>query len=340
MILFCVGTPSNTKGEADLRPIKTAIENAMKFIPRCLKMKTLVIKSTVPPSATETQLKPLIQKYGFRVGVDIGLANNPEFLREGYAWEDFIRPDRILIGENDKRSGEAVKKIYKPFNTKIFRVSLNTAEFIKHLSNSFLANLISFSNEMSLVADKIGDIDIAGAFKILHLDKRWFGMPARMASYVYPGCGFGGYCLPKDTQAFYMAAKNKGFNSVMLKRIMSLNTQIKKHFVGKIIKKAKNDSYVGVLGLAFKPGSDDVRETAAKDIIQMLVQKNKKIIAYDPLATDNFKKTFKLKIKYARTMEYVLSRCKVIAVLTAWDEFKQKKSLFKNKRVIDGRYFL
>lgn len=340
IVFYCVGTPNKVNGEANLKFLKNAIKNSLKFIKKG-EYKTLVVKSTVPPPTAQDIIKPLIEKFNFKIGEEIGLTNNPEFLREGFAWEDFINPDRIVIGESDKKCGEIVEEIYKPFGAPIFRVSLNTAEFIKYLSNTFLSSLISFSNEMSMIADVIGDIDISNSFKILHFDKRWFGMPAKMTNYVYPGCGFGGYCLPKDTLAIYSAAKNKKYNPLMIREILSINDKVKKYTVKRIIKSINKDDYIGILGLSFKPETDDVRDTPANDIIRMLIENGyNKIVAYDPIATNNFRKTYNLSIEYASTFEEVILKCNVVVILTRWQEFREKMNLLNGKKVIDGRYFL
>ena len=339
-IFYCIGTPSKDSGEADLEPLQCAIRDSLGFIDKS-GYKVLVVKSTVPPSTTKRIIRPLIEREGFSVGKDIGLANNPEFLREGSTWKDFINPDRIVIGECDKKTGLLLDELYRPFDTMILRVSFNTAEFIKYLSNTFLSTMISFSNEMSMVADAMGDVDITNSFKILHLDKRWHGNPAAMTSYLYPGCGFGGYCLPKDTLAIYSAAKAQGYDSPLIREVLKVNDKIKEYFAKRIIGSTHKDSYVGILGLSFKPGSGDVRNTAAKDIIRGLIDRGyDNIIAYDPAAMDDFKETYGLPIAYADTFEEVIKRCETIVLLTAWEEFKVKSSMLKGKKVIDGRYFI
>ena len=141
-------------------------------------------------------------------------------MREGHAWNDFIHPDRIVIGTNDEYTKKVMTEIYKSFNVPIHFVSLNTGEFIKYLSNTFLATLISYSNEMSIIADSVGGIDIKTAFKIFQEDKRWFGNPANMQTYSYPGCGFGGYCLPKDTQALVQKSHEYGYEAKILNDIV------------------------------------------------------------------------------------------------------------------------
>ena len=337
-IFYCVGTP-NKKNGVDLAHLFKAIKMTLNEMEKGA-YKVLVIKSTVPPSTTKEKIKPFIEHSGFKVGKDVGLVSNPEFLREGYAWKDFISPDRVIIGQDDVRAGAIVADLYKPYKTNIFKVSLNTAEFIKYLSNALLSSMISFSNEMSMIADAIGDIEIPRSFKILHLDKRWSGNPASMTAYVYPGCGFGGYCLPKDIRALYSQAVAKGYSASILKDVVNMNQRIKRFVVARIMEAVNKKEYIGILGLSFKPNSDDVRETPARDIIEMLLAKGCKIIAYDPLAMQNFKKTYNLKIKYANSISEVAKRAEYIVILTAWEEFKKRKALLSGKRVFDFRYYI
>ncbi|MBI2251527.1 MAG: UDP-glucose/GDP-mannose dehydrogenase family protein [Armatimonadetes bacterium] len=339
IIFFCVGTPALSDGGADLKYILKALEDTLKEMKRA-DFKVLVIKSTIPPSSAKERIKPFIEELGFNAGVDVGIANNPEFLREGYAWEDFIHPDRIVVGYEDEKSILILEELYKPFNAPLFKVSLNTAEFIKYLSNTLLAAMISFSNEMSMVADAIGDIDISNAFKILHNDKRWRGTPANMTSYVYPGCGFGGYCLPKDTEALYFQSKFNGYEPMLIKEVLKVNSKIKEFVVNKITNTLCRDDYIGILGLSFKPNSDDVRETPSKDIIKMFLERGfKKIIAYDRIAQEKFKEAYKLPIEYGGNIKEVADKADNILILTAWDEFKKDKNLLINKNVFDFRYF-
>ena len=158
-----------------------------------------------------------------------GLHQIPSFCVKDYAWDDFMNPDRVVIGVEDERSKTILNEIYLPFNAPIHYVSYNSAEFIKYLSNTLLSTLISYSNEMAMIAEHIGDIDVPSAFKILHQDKRWFGHPASMASYVYPGCGYGGYCLPKDTAALSSIARENGFMPKILEANLEINEEITEH---------------------------------------------------------------------------------------------------------------
>lgn len=339
-IFICVGTPNDDQGKVDLTYIEKAIEAILKEVEK-MDYKILVIKSTVPPATTKEKIIAFIEKQGFIIGKNIGLANNPEFLREGYAWEDFTCPDRVVIGEYDKRSGDTIEEIYKPFNAPVHRVSLNTGEFIKYLSNTLLATLISYSNEMSLIANAIKDIDIAESFQILHEDKRWSGQPANIKSYAYPGCGFGGYCLPKDTQALVARSREHGYDPKILENVLKVNQKIKSFVVDRISQTVKFSDTIGVLGLSFKPDSDDVRESPSRDIIQLLIKIGyKNIIAYDPVANNAFKKSYNLPIQYAASLSEIVKKTDNLIILTAWKEFKNNKNLFKNKRVFDFRYIL
>lgn len=338
VIFLCVGTPSKTDGSADLGYILEAIKNVAGYIKKP-EFKVLVIKSTIPPSTTSERIKPYLENLGFKVGVEIGLTNNPEFLREGYAWDDFMNPDRIVIGQNDDKSGRIVETTYQTFNAPIYRVSLNTAEFIKYLSNTMLATLISFANEQSLIARSIGNIDIKKAFQVLHLDRRWSGAPANMTSYVFPGCGFGGYCLPKDTMALVSQALKNSYTPELLTSTLKVNEAIKEFVVSDVERIVEKNENIGILGLAFKPNSNDIRDTPAKAIIQGLLQKGyKNIIAYDPMANEEFKEVYGFPIQYSPNLSSLLSMVNHVVILTAWDEFIKNEESIKKKNVFDYRF--
>lgn len=338
VVFFCVGTPGKVDGSADLSYLKQAIDNILTYCGR-ERFRIMVVKSTIPPSTTKETIVPHIEKQGWRVGDAIGVANNPEFLREGCAWEDFMRPDRVVLGVSDDRTGKVLSDLYEPFGACVHNVSLNTGEFVKYLSNTLLSTMISYSNEMSMLADAVGDIDIRSAFRILHEDKRWFGQPANMSSYVYPGCGFGGYCLPKDTEALYMMAQAKGYEARGLKHVLQVNEDIRNFIVDKIEGFVDRDKTIGILGLSFKAGSDDIRDTPARHIIEsMLARGYRKIIAYDPMANALFAKTYGFDIQYTDTLEALLEQVDCCVLLTAWDEFKQNKELINSVSSLDFRY--
>lgn len=334
-IYYCVGTPYGQNGSADLKYLFSAIDMTIDAI-KDDKKRILVTKSTIPPLTTKEKIIPYVHNKG-TVSKNISIANNPEFLREGHCWEDFINSDRVVCGCSDEYAAEKLRELYSSMDVPVFTVSLSTGEFIKYLSNTLLATLISYSNEMAEAADNFGDIDVATSFKILHMDRRW--NDCDMTSYVYPGCGYGGYCLPKDTCAFYAQSTEKGFVPEILGKVIKTNESRTMVMVNKILQKLGDRNKVGVLGLSFKPNSDDVRDTPAARIIRELAKENVEITAYDPVAVGEFRKRYPdIKILFCNQAEDVCNSNDVIVIATAWDEFK--KIDFTGKDVIDCRYML
>jgi len=336
-VFYCVGTPYGESGSADLTYLFSAIDTTISAI-KDEKFRVLVTKSTVPPSTTAEKVVPYVQAKG-DVAKHIGVANNPEFLREGYCWDDFIYADRVVLGCNDETSAQMLKKLYAPMNIPVFCVSHSTGEFIKYLSNTLLATLISYSNEMAQVADVIGGIDVADAFHILHMDKRWNN--CNMTSYVYPGCGYGGYCLPKDTCALLAQSKAKGYEPQILKNVIDMNVNRPAVIAKNIASEVDKQQTVGILGLSFKPESDDVRDTAAYKIIKELNALGyQNIVAYDPVAIDEFRKHYTdVSVRYEADAKAVYAAADVVAIVTAWKEFKEVPT-FGDKKIIDCRYML
>lgn len=336
IIFYCVGTPYGTDGSADLSYLFAAVDTTIDAVAD-EKFRVLVTKSTIPPSTTAEKIIPYVQK---KCGEkNFAVANNPEFLREGHCWEDFIGADRIVIGTDDERARKILTELYAPMNVPIKCVTPSTGEFIKYLSNTLLATLISYSNEMSQIADTIGGIDVAEAFKILHMDKRWGN--CSMTSYVYPGCGYGGYCLPKDTNALLAQSRVKGFEPPILKNVIATNDARPATIARRIVEGLDASAVVGILGLSFKPLSDDVRDTPAARIIREIFAAGyKNVVAYDPAANDEFAKHYPdLPIKIFDAAEKVYDAADVMAIVTAWDEFKKIPAL-GNKKIIDCRYML
>lgn len=336
-VYYCVGTPYGQDGQADLAYLYGAIEQTLNAI-HDDKFRVLVTKSTIPPSTTQDRIIPFLTEKGVRIPEQIGVANNPEFLREGHCWEDFINTDRVVLGVSDERSEKILRNLYAKADAPVFAVSLNTGEFIKYLSNTSLACLISFANEMSIAADAIGGINVAEAFRILHMDKRW--QTGTIRSYFYPGCGYGGYCLPKDTNAFHALTKEAGFDGQILRNVISTNDAMPEVTARRIIKAAGADQNVciGVLGLSFNPGSSDTRDAPSAKIIRALNDAGyTNIVAYDPVAMDEFQQYYKLGYRCAATYEDVLEDAEVVAITTAWPMFRniRKKT---NKPVVDCRY--
>lgn len=340
IVYYCVGTPYGLDGSADLKYLFSALDMTFDAIDDD-KFRVLTIKSTIPPSTTSEKISPYVEKKMLELGREkkFAVANNPEFLREGHCWEDFLNVDRIVIGCNDKRAREKLIQLYAPMNAPIKCVSPSTGEFIKYLSNTLLATLISFSNEMAQAADTIGNIEVAEAFKIVHLDKRWNN--CNMTTYLYPGCGYGGYCLPKDTNAFFAQSKAKGFEPQILKNVITTNENRPAIIAKKIVEGLNEDDGIGILGLSFKPNSDDVRDTPAFHIIQeILAAGYENIFAYDPVANEEFSKCYpELRVKILDSARAVYNASKVVSIVTAWEEFRTVPS-FGNKKIVDCRYML
>lgn len=338
-VYYCVGTPYGEDGQADLTYLYGAVEQTLNAI-HDDKFRVLVTKSTIPPSTTEKRIIPFLEAHGVKVPEQLGVANNPEFLREGHCWEDFTNADRIVIGVSDTHSEELLRKLYAKEVAPVFCVSLNTGEFIKYLSNTSLACLISYANEMSMAADAIGGIDTATAFRILHMDKRW--QTGTIRTYFYPGCGYGGYCLPKDTNAFYARTKDSGFDGQILKNTIRINDEMPEVTAKRIIQVAGKDTgtCIGILGLSFNPGSDDVRDTPSAKIIWALNKAGyQNILVYDPVAMEEFQTHYHLDCRYADTYDELLKQAGTVAITTAWPMFKDVKSR-TNSPVVDCRFML
>ncbi len=330
-----VGTPQKEDGSIDLSQIESCTKSISEHISD-KEYHTIIVKSTVLPGTTEETIIPLLEKSGKKVGKDFGICMNPEFLREGSALNDFLNPDRIIIGEYDKKSGDVLEKIYESFEAPILRTDLKTAEMIKYASNSFLATKVSFINEIGNICKMLG-IDVYEVAKGLGLDKRI------SPKFLQAGCGFGGSCFPKDVAAIVSKANEIGYKPYLLESVLNTNKK-QKRLIVEILKKKidlKNKK-IAILGLAFKPGTDDIRESVAIDVIQELLNNKAKVYAYDPLAVENMKKLF-LNVNYTNIQE-ALKDADACLVLTDWPEFKNLTendfSLMKNKIIIEGRRIL
>lgn len=321
----CVGTDSDESGcSINLHHVKEVAEGIGKALSHG---HLVVIKSTVTPGTTKEVIIPLLEKYGRRIGTDFNICTNPEFLREGVAVNDFLHPDRIVIGEMNKEGGDVLAELYRDFDCPILRVKLKTAEMIKYASNAFLAARISLINEIGNICHRLG-IDVHEVAEGMGYDKRIGN------KFLAAGIGFGGSCLPKDLKALIAKSRQIGYEPKILEEILNLNEQQPLRMI-ELLKKHIPDlrnRVIGILGLAFKANTDDIRESRAIRVVGVLLKEGAKIKAYDPVAIENFKGQFP-QIEYASAEEVLESEA--ILILTDWEEFEHLD--YKGRIVIDGR---
>jgi UDPglucose 6-dehydrogenase len=319
---ICGGTPRKSNGSIDLRYVQGSAGQLADVLRKKKKDHLVVVRSTVVPGTTETVIAPFFATIG-----NIGVCVNPEFFREGQALEDFMAPNRIVIGENETKWGDILASLYEEFSCNVMRTTMSTAEMIKYASNSFLATKISFINEIGNMCKRLG-IDVYDVAKGMGYDDRIGG------KFLKAGIGFGGYCLPKDVAALMTHAQELGYEAGMLKQVLEINDKqplqmlelLKKHIP------ILSGKTIGVLGLAFKPGTDDIRESRAALMVEALLKEGANVRAYDPQAMFNFKELFP-DIEYA-SPEKVLESDAVL-IITEWDEFSNLD--YRKSIVIDGR---
>ncbi len=340
-IFIAVGTPSKKSGEADL----TYVENVAREIAASMDSYKLIVEKSTVPADTGNRIKRTIMlnlsksdktKKG---KIDFDVASNPEFLREGSAIEDFMNPDRLVFGVESKKAEMLLREIYKPIKTPIVVTNINSAEMIKHASNSFLATKISFANALAQVCDRVG-ADILKVAEGMGFDKR-IGR-----SFLNAGIGYGGSCFPKDVDAFIRLSEKSGYHFNLLKEVRNVNEQQKAAFLQLIEDKlwiVKN-KMIGVLGIAFKPDTDDIRNAPALDIIRALQHEGAKVRAFDPQAMDQAKKVLK-GVGFCANAYSVAKGCDALLLLTEWEEFKnldyQKiRQSMRQPLIFDGRNML
>ncbi|MBI5452534.1 UDP-glucose/GDP-mannose dehydrogenase family protein [Candidatus Gottesmanbacteria bacterium] len=331
IVFICVGTPSKQNGEADL----SSVYDAAKNIGKNLDGYTVVVtKSTVPVGTNREVAKILARNAPQKSSFDI--ASCPEFLREGSAIADTLNPDRIVIGVEKKIPKELLLDLHKPIDGERIVTTIETAEMIKYASNALLSTKISFANAMSFICEKV-EADVEVVLSAVGLDKR-LGR-----AFLYPGVGFGGSCFPKDVKALIAIAQKFGYDFELLKAVYKINQEAKDRFVQKIISTMGNvkDKTIAVLGLSFKPNTDDMREAPSIDIIRKLQKNGANIKAYDPEAISNAAKIFP-DITYCDNPKELAADADALVVLTEWNEFKQLdlndiKKVMKHYFLFDGR---
>lgn len=328
LTLICVGTPSNEDGSIDLTYVMGAAREIGAALAGCSGFHTVVTKSTVIPGTAGSLIRPVLEESsGKKCGEQFGLAANPEFLREGSAVEDFFHPDRIIIGVQDANSRAVLETLYRSFSCPKLVTGIKTAEMIKYASNAFLATKISFANEIGNICKELG-IDTADVFQGVGMDSR-IG-PAFFRS----GIGFGGSCFPKDVRALIALAREKGISPALLDAVVAVNESQPERMIP-LLKKHLDiqGKTIGVLGLAFKPDTDDIRESRALPVIAALLREDCRVIAYDPLAMDAFRAICP-GITYTMDPDEVL-KADAVLIVTEWKEFDTLD--YRGRIVIDGR---
>ena len=331
IIFICVGTPPLPNGEADLG----FVENAAKRIASVSENPRIVVEKSTVPVQTGKRIQEILKKNSVN-GNKFEVVSNPEFLREGSAVEDFLHPDRIVIGTESEHARKVMEEIYRPLNAPVLFTDINSAEIIKHASNSFLATKISFINAIADLCEKTS-ADVETVAEGMGLD-RSIGK-----AFLKAGIGYGGFCLPKDVEAFIRICDKNNVDFSMLKEVQKINEGRKKIFIKKIelALDGLEGKTVGVLGLAFKPNTDDVRFAPSIGIIKSLLEKGARVKAFDPAAMGNAKKILK-GIEYCKGTFETASGADALAIVTEWKEFqemdleKTKKTL-KRPLIIDGR---
>ena len=332
VVFIAVGTPPQKTGDAELYGVFEVVKNISKNLNGYTIVAT---KSTVPVGTNKRLVQIIEENKPAKASFDV--ASVPEFLKEGTAIEDTLHPDRIIIGTESEKAKKILTELHSPFESPFVHTNLETAELIKYASNSFLATKISFANAIAKLSE------LAGADATRVLDG--IGYDERIGrKFLYPGPGYGGSCFPKDVRALYSIASDLGYDFALLSEVDNINRQSKRDIVRKAKKMAEGDlrgKTVGVWGLAFKANTDDMRESPAIDIIELLRRDGATIKAYDPQAMENAKLVL-TGVSFLKSPDEVARNANILVILTDWDEFKEinlKKiyKIMKTPCIVDGR---
>ncbi len=352
IIFICVGTPQKASGQADL----AQVEAVARVVARNLNGYKLIIEKSTVPAITAQWLKRTILRYSLGKSSpaagrsasglpapahpDFDVASNPEFLREGRAVEDFFHPDRIVCGVESERAREILTKLYTPLQRPLVVTNISTAELIKHAANAFLSTKISFINMVSDLCEKVG-ADVTAV-------TRGLGLDARIGpQFLDAGIGYGGYCFPKDLRAFIYLAEEHGVDFSLLQEVERINQRRVEVFLRKVHEAlwTLRGKTLGVLGLAFKPGTDDIREAVSLKIIKILLDEGSKLRVYDPQAMPNTQQVFPAStehLTYCSSAYDAARGAQALLLLTEWEEFRQLdllrvRDLMEVPVMVDGR---
>lgn len=332
IIFVCVPTPCNSEDDIDLSHIIEAATQVGVLLRKDHGYRVVAVKSTAVPGSTEEIIIPTLERHSQKkAGKDFGVAVNPEFLQEGKAIDCFINPDRIVIGEYDRRTGNILEELYRDFRCPIVRTNIRTAEMIKYASNAFLATKISFINEIGNLCKNL-QIDVYEVAKGMGYD------PRIGKQFLNAGVGFGGSCLPKDLDALIFKARKLGYKAEILESVSKVNREQPLKIVDLARKRLDTleNKVVAVLGLSFKPNTDDVREAPALRIIVHLLREGAIVKAYDPKAMPAARRLLPDSVRFCDNVREAIAGSDCILLITDWDEFKDER-LYVGKIVIDGR---
>ena len=358
LTLIAVGTPFGEE-RIDLGQIRAAAREVGDALLGKNGYHVVAVKSTVVPGTTETVVAPIVaEASGRKLGDDVGIGMNPEFLREGVAVQDFLHPDRIVVGGIDDRSREVMAEVYAPFaGTDLIKTTPSTAEMIKYTANSLLATLISFSNEVGNMSAAVG-VDVVDVLNGVHLDHRFAPIlteaadvgdrvrPA-MLTYLFAGCGFGGSCFPKDVKALAAHAEAAGVEVPVLRGALDVNEHQPDRLVDLVVERVEAPARVAVLGVAFKPGTDDIRESPALRVIPALANAGYEVVVHDPIALDNARAQFAAErgdvadLDYEADLAAAVAGVDAVVLVTSWPEYASLADHLDGEPVVvDGRRFL
>lgn len=350
LVLVAVGTPS-VDGRIDLRWVREAVRSIAAAVSGSPRHLSIVIKSTVLPGTTDTVVRGDLEAAGLTDG-RIGLGMNPEFLREGEAVGDFMHPDRIVLGFEDDQTLARLRQLYQPWSCDKLEVNTRTAEFIKYASNALLATQISAVNELAALAGALGGVDVLDVMKGVHLDGRWNPVAGGqrvnpgILRYLIPGCGFGGSCFPKDVQALRAQGVDLGIPMEMLSAVLGVNERQPGLVAAGLTAEVPDLGTRSclVLGLAFKPGTDDVRESASLPIVRDLRTRVGRLSVHDPVAAGNFRTTLAEDadgVTFVSDWKRAAEEADVVVIATAWDDYRELPSLdLTGKVIFDARRLL
>ncbi len=352
-IIIAVGTPTS-KGKTDLSQIKSVATIIGKMLKNSEKYISLIMKSTVLPGTTDTYFRKIIEdESGKKLG-QFGLGMNPEFLREGNAVNDFLSPDRIVLGYEDLATLNILKKMYQPWGCQKVELNTRSAEMMKYVNNSLLATLISSVNEYANISRELGEIDFKKVMLGVHLDNRWSPLEKDgkkifpgILEYLKPGCGFGGSCFPKDIKALSSLAKETSIKPNIIDSVITVNDGQPNCIIRMLEDKVKDlsNKRILILGLSFKPETDDVRESVSIKLINLLNEKVLSISAHDPIAIENAKKSINssVNINYIDDWKAELYETDIIIIATNWSIYKSINKLtnsLSTKVIFDTRSML